>query len=389
MLKTLEKAGCLVLGGGVVGTAAARALTARGERVMLVERFKPGHGHGSSHGASRIFRFAYAEPIYRELAARALSGWRALEEESGESLLHLHGNWYCAPEGSAELAAIVQGLRDSGFEASLLSARESNTRFPRLFLPAGMEVLFQPDGGVLLADRCLRALWEGAEAAGASMVSGEEILGLEVSDRGTELAARGGRRYRAPRLLVAAGSWSAGLLAQLDCRLPLAVTREQVAFCAAEGELAHGLADLPTVVDHSSEKHFYALPAVRGLGEDRLGVKVGRHMAGRPIEHPDLPIEVDLENLAAVEAWVRERLPHVIPKAFRVEHCLYTTTPDKHFILDHHPSEKRVTIAAGFSGHGFKFAPALGEVLAALALEEESPAPLAMFAAGRFGGKTG
>lgn len=386
MWKTIEKAGCLVLGGGVIGTATACALARRGERVRLLERFKPGHGHGSSHGASRIFRFAYAEPIYRELAERALSGWRSLEKERGEPLLHTNGNWYCAPEGSAELAAVAAGLRDGGFEAPLLSARESNARFPRLFLPEGFEALFQPDGGVLLADRCLAALWEGAEAAGASVVSGEEVLGIEVGDRGVELAARGGRRYHAPRLVLAAGSWSGSLLNELDCPLPLSITREQVAFCEVREGIAHGVDDLPTVLDHSSARPFYALPAVRGLGPERVGVKVGQHFGGRPIEHPELPVEVDLDNLAAVEGWVRERLPQVLPRPFRFEHCLYTTTPDQHFILDHHPSEKRLTLAAGFSGHSFKFAPALGELLAALALGEEPAVDLSMFRLGRFGG---
>jgi glycine/D-amino acid oxidase-like deaminating enzyme len=116
------------------------------------------------------------------------------------------------------------------------------------------------------------------------------------------------------------------------------------------------------------------------------GVKVGQDFGGRPIDDPDSPAEIDPENLAAVMAWVRRRLPHLEPVPIKVEHCLYTATPDRHFILDRHPREPRVTIAAGFSGHGFKFAPALGEIVSALALGEPPPVELGTFRLGRFGG---
>lgn len=387
MWKILEKSGCLVLGGGVVGAAVARALAERGERVLLLERFTAGHTQGSSHGASRIFRFAYPEAIYRELAARALSGWRGLERDSGGSLFQATGNLYCGPLGAPWITTAAASLREGGFEALMLSHREVHARFPRLALPEGFEALFHPDGGVLFADRCLTALWNGARAAGAQSRTHEEILGVEIGDGHVELAAAGGRRYRAERLVVAAGSWSRTLLAQLDCVLPLSITREQVAYVRPKADLRHGLSELPTVVDHESAQPFYALPEVPTEAEPHPGVKVGQDFGGRPITDPNSLAELDRENLEGVLGWVRRRLPHLEPQAVKVEHCLYTATPDRHFILDHHPSEKRVTIAAGFSGHGFKFGPALGEVLAALALGEEPALDLEMFALSRFGGK--
>ncbi len=380
VLTTIETAGCLVLGGGVAGAAAAWAIAKRGENVLLVEQFEPGHTRGSSHGDGRIFRFSYPEPVYVEMARRALAGWRELERTTEEPLLHLCGNWDCGPLGSPELEAVERNLRAAGVACERLSAAESNDRFPLFHVPPGSEALYQPEGGVLYARRAMTALWDAAQAAGARVVTGEPILGIEAGSHGAELVARGGRRYRAPRLVVAAGGWSASLLAALDLPLPLQVTRELVAYFAPCNEVDHGPGRMPTAIDHHQPDTFYALPAL-----EVPGVKIGWHRAGRPIEHPDEPAALDRDNLAAVEAFSQERFRHLHPRPLEISHCLYTLTPDHHFILDRHPTEPTLALAAGLSGHGFKFGPALGEVLAALVFGEDVPLPIGMFGVGRFG----
>ncbi len=380
MLRTIETAGCLVLGGGVAGVAAAWAVAKRGEKVLLVEQFAPGHDHGSSHGDGRIFRCSYSEPVYVEMARRALVGWRELERAAVSSFLDLCGNWDCGPIASPELEGLERTMREAGLVCERLSAAESNARFPLLHLPAGAEALFQPEGGVLFARRAMTALWEAAQAAGGRAVSGEPILAIEAGSQGVELVARGGRRYRAPRLVVAAGGWSWDLLAGLDLALPLQVTRELVAYFSPREGIDHSPAKLPTVIDYHTEKPFYALPQL-----EVPGIKVGWHMAGRPIDRPDEAVTLDRDNLAAVEDFAQARFRHLQPRPLEISHCLYTMTPDHNFVLDRHPTEPGIAVAAGLSGHGFKFGPVLGEILAALALGEAPPVEIGMFGVGRFG----
>lgn len=369
----------LVLGGGVVGVAAALALAGRRQRVLLVERFEPGHAHGSSHGDGRIFRFSYPEAVYLEMAAQAKAGWLWLQAEAGEEWLVLCGNWDAGPAGCRELVEIEANLTRAGLPCRRLTAGESNARFPRLRLPPGSEALFQPDGGLLRADRALAALWRLARRAGVECVTGETVTGIEAGDAGVAVATASGRRHAARRLVLAAGAWSRELAAGLGLRLPLTVTQEQVAYFRPREGVDHGPDALPTFIDYHESRYVYGLPQVAVPG-----VKVGLHHAGRVLADPGQRQPADPDNLAAVAAFVRDRLPHLSPEPFQVTTCLYTTTPDRHFLLDRHPALPRVVLATGGSGHGFKFAPVLGEIAAALALDEEPPVTLETFALTRY-----
>ena len=194
------------------------------------------------------------------------------------------------------------------------------------------------------------------------------------------------RSLLAQRVVVAGGSWNGGLLAALGLQLPLTITRELVAYFAEESRgtsptcafADHGPEQLPAFLLHpaadSTEPLIYGLPRLE-IG----GVKVGRHHAGQRLESPDEPISPHEENLAALCDFVRKRLPFLLPAPIATTRCLYTTTPDQDFVLDRLPSEARIVVAAGFSGHGFKFAPAIGELVAALALGEEPALSLARF----------
>lgn len=368
-----------VVGGGAMGLSALDALSRRGFRSALVERFGLGHREGSSHGDGRIFRFTYPEPVYLEMARLAAAGWRSLEGRSGESLLHLTGNWDCASVGHPELEALAQNLARAGLPYQRLSAEASNALFPQLRLPAGSEALFQADGGVVLADRALAALARVCEEQGAAFYVEDPVVSLETDDAGVELRTASGRRLRAGRVVLAAGAWSRELLAGLGLVLPLRITREQVAYFAVRGGQDHRLGAMPTFIDYHGEKAFYGLPQIAVPG-----VKVGWHHAGVPIERPGGTGETDAANLEAVMGFVRERLPHLEPEPFETATCLYTTTPDKHFLLGRLPGSERVVVAGGFSGHGFKFAPAVGEIVCALALGEEPPLDLTLFWPERF-----
>jgi sarcosine oxidase len=323
-----------VVGAGVVGLATARALRRRGCDVAVYEQFEVGHTRGSSHGRSRIFRLAYAEPEWVRLAQEALAGWRRLEAESGEGLLELHGLLEIVRSLDESSAP---ALEDCGVRWERLEADEVERRFP-VHVPDGSFAVLQPDAGIVMAERALAALADGVEVRERRPVGRLREVDAEV-------------------VVCAAGSWARALLAAEGIDLPVRVTRETVAYFR--------LADprpVPSVVSFKPDRHqhdFYS------LADPELGLKVGAHHAGPEVEPGGIG-EPDPELVERMEAWAREVFRLAVPRAVHAETCLYTTTADERFVLERHG---RIVVGAACSGHGFKLAPAVGERLAALATE--------------------
>jgi len=374
----------LVLGGGVVGAATAHALARRGRRVLLLDQLEPGHRRGSSHGDGRIVRYTYPEAVYLEMARRAFRGWGEIEERTGERLIEVTGNWECGPEDSPQLADLVASFERDDLPYERLTAEESHRRFPHFRLPAGSIALHQGSGGVVRAGRAVELLWRLAREAGADVATGERIVEIDPGPP-VRLRSAGGSEHRGQRLVVAAGGWSARLLAPLGLELPLTVTREVVAYFAprAGTGVDHRVGAMPTLIDYHGERPFYGLPWI-----DVPGVKVGWHRSG-PVVDPGPPTEEaepepDPDVLDRLRSYLAERLPHLDPEPTVTLTCLYTNTPDYHFVLDRHPELPHLAVGAGFSGHGFKFGPVTGEILADLALGEEPPVALELFRLARF-----
>ncbi len=309
-----------VVGAGINGVAAAYALACGGDEVTLFEQFRIGHTNGSSHGASRIFRLAYQEPEWVRLAQESLPAWRALEADSGDELLELNGLVELAPPG-------VEGSR-AALEAC-------GARFEEIAEP-GFEgtALFQPDAGIVRADLARRAFLEGALRRGARLVEDTHIERLDDLD--------------ADVVVVTAGAWARRLLPDL----PVQPTRETVCYFRLDGE-PRTLIELGT----ARGAGFYALRDPGG------GIKAGLHRSG-PAADPDDEGEPDQSIAELLCAWVAARYPGVDPEPTGVETCFYTSTVDERFILER---RGRVVVGSACSGHGFKFAPVIGERLAALA----------------------
>jgi len=338
----------VVVGGGVVGSAEARSLARRGRSVVLLERFSIGHDRGSSHGRSRIFRFSYHDPRYVRMAQEALPLWRALEAEAGEAILQTTGGLDTGTALDDHLAA----LEACGARFEVLDGVEVRRRFPALSLPDGTAALFQPDAGIVLADRAWRAFVAGAVAAGAAVREEAPALAIRPGDESVEVDA-GGDRIHAGAAVVTAGAWAPGLLGPLGIDLPLRPTRETVAFFRLPEE-----ARIPTVVDWG-EAAVYALPS------PGQGVKAGEHQAG-PTADPDRNGGPDTVSVGRLGAWVAERYPGADPEPHLVQTCLYTNAPGDEFVLERRGP---VVVGSPCSGHGFKFAPWVGERLADLAEE--------------------
>jgi sarcosine oxidase len=362
----------IVIGGGAMGSAAAWQLAERGIDVLLLERFEPGHTRGASHGASRIFRLSYPDPVHIALATEALGLWRDLERASGQSLLTVTGG--VDHGGSPSLPALHAGLTTAGVESHWLSPDEAQRRWPGIRIDT--RALFHPGSGRLHADHAVAALQQVAAQRGAVVRHHAQVTGLRVIDAdAVEVTTADGQRARARRAVVAAGAWSAPLLTGV-VRLPrLRVTQEQPAHFAARAGTP-GPDDWPSFV-HSIAPQAPGFSTfhggVYGLGTPGEGIKVGFHGVGPQVDPDQRDYRPRIELAAALEEYVRTWLPGLDGSTAVPISCTYTTTPDSVFVLDR---QGPVVVAAGFSGHGFKFVPAIGRVLADLAVDGVRPDPV-------------
>ena len=317
-----------VIGAGVMGLATARALRRRGHDVMVFEQFERGHQRGSSHGRSRIFRLAYAEDEYVRLAQESLGLWRALEAETGETLLELNGLLEVVRTLEESTARTLEGC---GVEWHRLERDEAERRYP-IHVPQGSFGVLQPEAGIVRADKALDALARGLDVRYGTRVHPDELDGEVV--------------------VVTAGSWVNELVEE---PLPVRVTRETVCYFRPENGRP-----IPSLVSFKPDSHTHDMYS---LADPVHGLKVGAHHAGPEVD-PNEPGEPEPRLIEQISNWTRETYRLADPDPISAETCLYTTTQDEAFILER---RGRLVIGSPCSGHGFKFAPAIGERLADLA----------------------
>lgn len=366
----------IVLGLGGMGSAAAAALARRGVRVLGLEQFALAHSRGSSHGRTRIIRTAYYEhPAYVPLVRRAFTLWAEVEARTGKKLL-TPCPCLTVGEPRGELIAGVQAAAgEHGLSVESLTAAEVERRFPQFRIPGHFSGVVEQTAGILAVEECVRVLLTDAAAHGAELRSDEAVIGYEAVTGGVEVTTAK-ETYSAAKLVVAAGAWATTLLA--DMGVPLSVMRQVQWWFGADDSFAPGR--FPVFLLDTPAGAYYGLPAV-----DDLGVKCARHYGAPELPSPD---EVKWDRDRGEEKPVRNFLAHHLPALDRppthAEVCMYTLTPDRHFVIDVHPDFPQVAVACGFSGHGFKFAPTVGEILADLALDGRTAHPIELFRAGRF-----
>jgi sarcosine oxidase len=361
----LSRYDAIVVGAGAMGSASAWQLARRGGSVLLLEQFQPGHTRGSSHGSGRIFRVAYRDARYVSLALAALPLWRELEREAGETLLDQDGQLdHGAP---AAVDAIADNLKAARRPFERLSPAEAARRWPGMRF--GAAVVYSPEGGRCRAQATVSALQRLCAREGAEIRFGAKVLSLRIDGNGICVTtARGEDHARA--VIVAAGAWVGTLLRDLIALPPLRVTRELPAHFASR--TAHQT--WPAFIHHGSaggaaERNLGF--ATYGLFARGLGMKVGEHGVGEEL-HPDAPGGVDRARLERLSRYVTEWFPGLDPTPIEATPCLYTSTPDEHFVLDRRGP---VVVCSPCSGHGFKFTPAIGCIAADLALGAEQREP--------------
>jgi sarcosine oxidase len=346
----VRRADVVVVGAGAMGSAAAWQLARRGRAVALLEQFDRGHVRGSSHGGSRIFRLAYDDPQYVHLARAALRGWRELEDDAGEDLLDLTGG---VDHGeAADVDRVAAALTGSGAAFELLTPEAAAERWPGMRFDG--QVLVSPEGGRCRSDATVAALQRrvaelGGDVRFSTPVEAVVPVGDEVEVRTADEV------WRAPVAVVAAGSWLPRLAARVPGLPPLEVTQEQVThFPLAPG--APALETWPSFVHRGRW--------IYGLATPGEGIKVAEHHTG-PVVDPDRrSFEPDADREERTRRYAAEWLPGVAPERASTTTCLYTSTPTEDFVIDR---AGPVVVASPCSGHGFKFTPEIGRLVADLA----------------------
>jgi sarcosine oxidase len=370
--------GTIVIGGGVMGCAAAYHLARRGQPVRLLEQYDFGTDRGSSHGESRIIRLAYDSADYVQLAVASYALWRELESDVDSPLLHTTGGIDFGSPGSHMLAGIGATYDALGVPYDALDRADLVRRFPQFDPPQDAIGYYQSDYAVLFADRCVAGLAAQAQRAGAEFHSRERVYALSATDSGVTVRTDVGQ-YEAESVVVAAGSWMRALLLDTGIEIPLTVTTEISGYFQPDHPDAFQPGRFPLFIQHLRDT------TSNGCGFPDLGhgVKLILDRTGA-ITDPDLHSdEVSTTQLDRLNSYVAGVVPALAGTLIEIVPCRYTMTPDEHFIIDQHPDSPRIIIASPCSGHGFKFAPAIGQILADLATTGETTFDISRFRLGR------
>jgi monomeric sarcosine oxidase len=368
----------IVLGAGGVGSAALWQLARRGLRVLGIDRFAPPHDRGSSHGQSRIIRQAYFEhPDYVPLLLESYALWRELEQIVGRQLLRETGLVEVGPADGVVVPGVLQAARLHGLDVEQLSAREIERRWPSIVVPEELVGVFEPRAGLLHVEQCVRAALVAAQEAGAELRVGVEAF--EWSADGDVRVRTSAGEFAAARLIVTAGAWAGRLLDSLGLRLE--VRRKAVMWHDATDARTDADAGFPCYLFEVQHGVFYGFPAI-----DDRGLKAAEHSGGEAVADPSAVDRTlrDADRLH-VEEFLHAHLPSARTPCREHSVCLYTMSPDEHFLVDKHPRYDQVVFAAGLSGHGFKFAPVLGAALADLAIHGATRRPIEFLSVRRFG----
>jgi sarcosine oxidase len=351
----------IVIGMGAMGSAAAFQLAARGHRVLGLEQFGIPHDRGSSHGVSRIIRFGYSEdPSYVPLLYRARELWRQAEEASGYSLLHVTGSIDAGPVESVVFAGALRSCQIHNLPHEILDNRELAKRFPALQLPKQIMAVLQPEGGFLEPELCISAHVVLAQGLGAEIHAHERVIAWEPSGSGVHVRTENGE-YQAQKLILAGGAWMRKLAAPLAA---LASPERQVlGWFQPRQPAIFAPARLPVFNMLTEEGHYYGLPIHRVPG-----FKVGLyHHLRQEVDPDNWDRKCHREDEQALRRFIARYLPEANGPLMAMHCCLFTNTPDEHFILDFHPEMETVVLISPCSGHGFKFASVIGEIAADLA----------------------
>ncbi|XP_074045195.1 peroxisomal sarcosine oxidase [Macrotis lagotis] len=372
----------IVVGAGIQGCFTTYHFAKNKRKVLLLEQFFLPHSRGSSHGQSRIIRKTYPEEFYTKMMKECYQIWAQLENESGMKLYRQTGLLMLGTKEEDTFRAIQDTVSKQGVEHKYFEAKELKRGFPNIQLPREQVGIWEPSGGVLFADKALKALQDLIRQLGGVIHDGEKVAEIKPGFPVTVTTTT--RTYQAKSLVITAGPWTNQLLLPLGMQLPLQTLRINVCYWREKVPGSHG-ENFPCFVGSFPDRsahHIYGLPA----GEYPGLVKVCYHHGNKadPDERDCPSASPDLADVQILSSFVRDCLPGLQPQPAIMECCMYTNTPDENFILDRHPNHANIIIGAGFSGHSFKLSPVVGKILYELSMETTLSYDLTPFQIKRF-----
>lgn len=368
---------CIIVGGGSMGAATAYFLSKRGQKVLLLEQFDFVHDLGAHGGQSRLIRKAYFEhPDYVPLLLRAYDNWADLETETGEKVYFETGILYFGEPNDTLLNDIKLSARLHDLRLENWDLADAKNKYPMFDgVPDDWESLFEPEAGFLLVEKCVRLYLKQALKYGATLKAQEKVLSWSADTEGGEITTSK-TQYTARKIIFTAGAWTSNLLK--DIGLPLKVTRQILGWVKPEKWADFTLGNFPCWgISDRENVLYYGMPILDEQDSSgAIGLKLGRHLHGVVVNPDEVDRTINEDDEASFKQGLQKYMPQADGDILAVKTCLYTNTPDENFIIDRHPTHPNVIMACGFSGHGFKFASVVGEVLADLALNGKTEQPI-------------
>jgi sarcosine oxidase len=364
----------IIIGLGGMGSAAAYHLARRGQRVLGLEKFTPAHDKGSSHGGSRIIRQSYFEdPAYVPLLLRAYELWEGLAQDSGQEVYRLTGGLFLGPPDCLTVAGSLRASQEWSLPHEVLDADQIRSRFPNFTPQPGDVGMYEAKAGFARPEMTVAAHLDLAATEGATLRFGEEVQEWSETAAGVTVTTAAGT-YTAGQLVICPGAWAPQLLAELG--IPITVERQVLYWLDPVGGTAP-FEDQPIFINENANgMQIYGFPAIDGPDG---GVKVAFFRKGQECTPETIDRVVHPEEISAMRDRVTELLPALTGDCVHSATCMYSNTSDEHFVITRHPDYANVTVACGFSGHGFKFVPVVGEIVADLATTGTTAHPIALF----------
>lgn len=369
----------IVIGAGSVGMAAGYYLAKSGKNVLLIDAFDPPHQSGSHHGETRIIRYAYGEGAeYVPLVLEAKKLWEDLAEASDRKIFMQTGVLNVGEPDSDFIRSTISSANDYALPLEVMRAETIQRRWPGLTIPKYFTGCYEPTSGVLACEEAITAYRELAERHGATLLPNSKVSDISVKEHQVTVKTDE-VTCQANALIVSAGAWSNEVLERLDLELPLTPVRKTFAWFDADEEQYNHQA-FPAFSFDTDAGMYYGFPSI-----NQAGLKLGRHDGGESIDPNQSiqPFGEKLEDQTDLTQFLHQYFPNVHELNYG-KTCMYTQTPDEKFIIDLHPSYSHVAIAAGFSGHGFKFSSAVGKALSDLLISGKANVDLSPFAINRF-----
>lgn len=369
-----------IVGGGGMGSTTAYYLAREKKSVVVIEQFDIGHNRGASHGENRIIRYSYEHLDYVRLAKETYELWYEAEKELNRTLVSVIGGLDLGYPGNTDFDDCIECMTREGVPFEVLDHIELKRRFPQFKVDPTTRGLYQKDGGYVEPDVSVPAFLKLAESYGAAIKPNTIIQSINILDDCVEITSQD-ESWRVRKLILTAGPWAGPLLKGIGFELPIKVTLEQYAFFTPQNRQDFQDDRFPVFFTYlpPGEIDLYGFP-----NYNELGVKVGEHRAGELTTAATRSMSPDSDKLARLQKRVQKLFPDLSGPITKSATCLYSNTPDTHFLVDLLPGHRNVIVAAGFSGHGFKFIPVIGKILVDLATTGETTRPIGMFSFCRF-----